>query len=253
MMNVKLFFLSAVMLTAMFFAGCASVDEISESDITVEMLEAKMAKKNDAAGLYRKSSGVLFRQVVKVPQLLDVDLETVLETKMIMPDKFRITTLKENQPVQVICSNGERGWIADLPGKKLHTLDGEQLQQLLTMARLSTPGAGYRTIFEKVEIFRCSNDDGEFYLLICSGKKDNKFRFYVDADDFVLRRMCGKIKVGSGELDYDSRIKSYGLYNGVMIPKVTETIQNGQKQIIELLNYELNPAVSGNEFAPPVF
>lgn len=248
------FFKIFILLVLFFCAGCCSVDEdLTASDISVETLEAEMSARVDPQGAYRNSKGFEFRQVVKIPQFLDDDMESVVETKMVMPDKFRITTLKDNEPMQIICSNGNRGWVADRSGKAIKMLDGDKLQQLLTFSKLGTPAGGYRRIFAKVEIFRLSNDDGEFYVLDCTGKNGSSFRFYVDADDFLLRRMKGRMKVGSGTLEYDSRIKSYGLYNGVMIPKVTETVQNGQKQIIELIKYELNPPVSETDFLPPVF
>lgn len=234
-------------------AGCASQDILTPSDLTVEVLESKMAAKIDASGNYKNSKSFLFRQTVKIPQFLDDDLESMVETKMVLPDKFRITTLKDNEPVQIICSNGSKAWMADASGKKLRVIEGEKLQQLLTLSKLAIPAFGYRNIFKSVEIFRCSNEEGEFYLLKCTGANGNTFKIYVDPADFLLRRMSGKMKVGSGYLDYDSRIKSYGLYNGVMIPRVTETVQNGQKQIVELVNYELNPDIPELEFLPPVF
>lgn len=253
MKKIKNILLSAIAAMIWSAGGCASADILSESDITVEVLEAKMAEKVDPAGRYRKSKSFAFRQQVKIPQFLDEDILNMVETKMVMPDKFCITTFKDNEPVQIICSNGDRGWIANVSAKKLISLDGEKLEQLHTFSKLATPAAGYRKIFDKVEIYRCSNDDGEFYLLVCSGKKGNTFRIYVDADDFMLRRMTGKVKVGSGYLDYDSRILNYGRYHGVMIPRVTETVQNGQKQIIELLSYELNPDIPAGDFAPPIY
>ena len=235
-------------------SGCSTLDdEISASDLTVEELEAKMTAKVDPSGAYRKSKGFIFRQLVKIPQFLDDALETMVETKMVLPDKFRITTLKDNEPVQIICSNGSSGWVTDSNGKKLRVLEGEKLQQLLTLSKLGTPAGEYRKIFTDVEIFRCSNDEGEFYVLDCVGKNGSSFRFYVDSEEFLLRRMTGRMKVGNVTLDYDSRIRNYGLYDGVLIPKITETVQNGQKQVVELLQYELNPTIAETDFLPPVF
>lgn len=237
------------------FSGCSSMDDdfISESDLSVEALEAKMAEKVDPTGAYRNSKGFIFRQTIKVPQFLDDDIETMVETKMVLPDKFRITTLQDNEPIQIICSNGNTGWMSESSGRKLKILEGEKLQQLLTLSKLGTPAGGYRKIFNKVEISRCSNDDGDFYVLDCTGRNGNSFRFYIDDEEFLLRRMKGRMNVGNGVLEYDSRVKSYGLFSGVMIPKVTETLQNGQKQIVELLKYELNPEIPETDFLPPVF
>lgn len=233
--------------------GCASTDDLRESDITVEELERRMTAKNDPSGNYRKSKSFIFTQTLKIPQLLDDDIEYMVETKMVMPDKFRITTFKDNKPWQIICSNGTRGWQADASGKKLKLIEGVRLQQLITLSRFSTPDVGYRGIFKEVKIYRCTNDEGEFYLLDCKGKHGNSFKIYVDAKDFLLRRMCGRLKVGSGHLDYDSRVLSYGLYDGVMIPKESVSVQNGQKQNITLVKYELNARIEARDFLPPVF
>ena len=234
-------------------AGCASQDILTPSDLTVEVLESKMAAKIDASGNYKNSKSFLFRQTVKIPQFLDEDIESMVETKMVVPDKFRITTFKDNKPQQIICSNGRHGWMADASGKKLKRLEGEQLQQLLTLSRFSTPDVGYKSVFKEVKIFRCSNEEGNFYLLDCVGRNGNTFKIYVDAKDFLLRRMSGKLKFGSGYLNYDSRILGYGLYDGVMIPKKSESVQNGQKQVVELVKYELNVPIPARDFLPPVF
>ena len=241
------------LLSLFLISGCASDDVLTASDLTVEELENKMAARVDASGNYRKSKSFIFRQAIKTPQFLDDDLESMVETKMMLPDKFRMTTLQDNEPVQIICSNGSKAWMADTASKKLNNIEGEKLQQLLTLSKLALPACGYRNIFKNVEIFRCSNDDGEFYLLKCTGNNENTFRIYVDASDFLLRRMSGRMKVGSGYLNYDSRIKSYGIYDGVMIPKVTETRQNGLKQVVEVISYKLNPEIPVQEFLPPVF
>lgn len=235
-------------------SGCASdPDLLLNSDLSIEELESRMAQRSDPAGNYRKSKAFLFRQVVKTPQFLAPDLEDMMETRMLIPDKFRITTLKDNAPVQIICSNGNTGWMADVSSKKLYHLSGHQLQQLLTLAKLGTPAGEYRKIFQDVKIFRCKNDDGNFYLLDCKGINGNTFRIYIDAVTFLPARMNGKIQAGHSTLNYDSKVKTYGNYNGVIIPKVTETIQNGQKQIIEIINYELNPELTDKDFLPPVF
>lgn len=250
---MKIFGYIVALLSVLVISGCASDDVLTVSDLTVEDLESKMAAKVDASGNYRKSKSFIFRQAIKTPQFLDDDLESMVETKMVLPDKFRMTTLQDNEPVQIICSNGRKAWMADTASKKLRNIEGERLQQLLTLSKLAIPAFGYRNIFKQVEIFRCSNDDGEFYLLKCVGNNQNTFNIYVDASEFLLRRMSGRMKVGGGHLEYDSRIKSYGLYNGVMIPKVTETRQNGLKQVVEVMSYELDPEISPQEFLPPVF
>lgn len=233
--------------------GCASTDVLSKSDISVEELERRMTLKNDPSGNYRKSKSFRFVQTVKIPQFLDEDLDSMVETKMVVPDKFRITTFEDNKPQQIICSNGRNGWMADAAGKKLKRLEGAELQRLLTLSRFSTPDVGYKSIFKEVKIFRCSNEDGEFYLLDCTGRNGNTFKIYVDAKEFLLRRMSGKLKFGSGYLNYDSRILGYGLYDGVMIPKKSESVLNGQKQIVELVKYELNVPIPDRDFLPPVF
>ncbi len=248
-----LFSAGGVLLTLFVICGCASTDVLSKSDISVEELERRMTLKNDPSGNYRKSRSFKFVQTVKIPQFLDEDMESMVETKMVVPDKFRITTFKDNKPQQIICSNGRNGWMVDASAQKLTKLEGKQLQQLLTLSKFSTPDVGYKGLFKEVKIFRCKNDEGEFYLLDCIGKNGNTFKIYVDAKEFLLRRMRGKLKVGSGSLSYDSRILSYGLYDGVMIPKKSESVQNGQKQIVELVKYELNIAIPEREFLPPVF
>ena len=250
----KLFSAAVPAMLLILFCGCAATsDSVTVSDITLEELERRMIAKCDPEGRYRNSKSFLFQQMVRIPQLLDDDVEQLVETKMVLPKRFRITTFKDNEPRQIICSNGDFGWQADASGKSVKLLDGERLQQLITLSRLSAPGQGYRSIFKDVKISRCVNDEGDFYRLDCVGRGGNTFRIYVCAKEFLQRRMCGDLKLQYGSLKYDSRITDYALFNGVLIPKRTESVQNGEKQIIEVIKFELNPTIPESDFLPPVF
>ena len=232
--------------------GCAPVETLTPSDLTLEQLEERMNKSMDPLGNYARSKTCVIRQEVEVPQFLDEPQVFMIETKMKRPDSFRITTYNNNEPIRVVCSDGKHGWTADYRDRKVSMLDGDRLKQMLILSRFSNPGGGYKNIFKKVDVAKCSNEDGNFYLITAVGENGSSFKIYVDPEEFFIRRIFGDMKVGSGTLDYDSRIGSYNRRDGVMIPQTTELTQNGQKQSSKVIFYQLDTVFPETEFLPPV-
>jgi len=221
--------------------------------LTLEQLEERMNKAMDPQGNYAKSKTCVIRQEVEIPQFLDEPQLFMVETKLKRPDVFRITTYENNKPIRVICSDGKYGWIADYKERKLSMLDGERLKQMLILSRFSNPGGGYKDIFKKVDVAKCRNEEGDFYLITAVGEKGSTFKIYVDANEFFIRRILGDLKMGAGTLDYDSRIVNYNRREGVMVPQMTELTQSGQKQSTKVIFYQLDTVFPETEFLPPVF
>jgi outer membrane lipoprotein-sorting protein len=132
-------------------------------------------------------------------------------------------------------------------------LDGKQLMQMLNMAKLANITGSYTSIFDKVEIFLCTNTDRNFYVLKCRNTEGSTFNIYVDAATFFVRRLQGKVKVGSAAVDYTSDIIAYDRHQGVLLPQKTITRQNGQKQEVKIIDYKLNVKFSNEDFLPPIF
>ena len=244
---------AAAVIFMLFAAGCSSTDTLSPSDLTVAQLESKMSKAMDPDNRYASSTGSVIRQEVKIPQLLDKSIENMVETKMAKPDKFLISTYEDNELLHSIGFDGRNGWRADHKKRRVDMLDGKQLLQILNMAKLANMTGSYTSIFDKVEIFRCTNSDGNFYLLKCSNTGGSTFNIYVDAATFFVRRLQGKIKVGNSSVDYFSEIVTYDRHQGVLLPQETITRQNGLKQEVKIIDYKLNVKFSSEDFLPPVF
>lgn len=250
---IKFVPVAAAVVLAVIFSGCATADKISQSDLDVETLELRMARAMDPDGRYAASSGSVIRQEVRIPQFLDDDIECMVETRMARPDKVLISTYDGNELEQVVGFDGRSGWLANYRRRRVDILEGAALTQILNMAKLANQTGSYRKIFEKVEVFRCSNNDGEFYLLQCRGNGGSEFKIYVDASTFFVRRLSGKIKMGGRSVDYESRITSYARHQGVLVPQESEIEQNGEKQIVKIIDYKLNVKFQDGDFLPPVF
>lgn len=235
--------------------GCQSFeDTLTPSDMTVSQLEEKMSKAMDPESRYSSSTNCIIKQLVKIPQFLDEDQESMVVTKLKKPGKFHISTIKDNEPVNVVCSDGINGWVADYDSKSITVLDGTQLTRMLTLAKIGNQPGGYSKIFKKVEIFRCTMDDRQYYVLHCTGNTDTVFDIFVDAKTFFVSMVKAKVKIGiANTLDYESKVLSYRRYDGVVIPQESIDIQNGQTRKVSIIDYDLDSEIADSDFQAPVF
>lgn len=239
----------------MFLAGCASnEDSLMPSDLTLAEVEKRIDKATDPNGAFAKSRTYTMLQQISVPRFLDDPEESLMEVKFEHPAKFCMISYEDNQPVSTVCSDGKSGWVADHRNRKIKILDGTELRRVQVMSQLGNPRESYLKIFPKVEIYRCTNEEGNFYRIDCYGEgQKTPVSVYVDDKDFFIRRMKFDLPVGSGNLDYDARIIQYELRDGVMIPVLTEITQNGEKMESRITSYKLNAPIPETDFVPPVF
>ena len=239
----------------MVFAGCASdKDILTPSDLTLAEIEQRIDKAADPDGVFMKSRTYTMLQQISVPRFLDDPEESLMEIKFEHPAKFCMISYEDNQPVSTVCSDGKSGWAADHSSRKIKIFDGAELRRLQVMSQLGNPRESYLKIFPKVEVFRCTNEEGSFYRIDCYGAgQQEPVSVYVDSKDFFIRRIKFDLAVGSGRLDYDARIIQYELREGVMIPVLTKITQNGEKMESRITSYKLNVEIPETDFIPPVF
>ena len=237
--------------------GCVSdKDVLLPSDLTVGELEKQMNSATDPRGVFAASNSYIMRQEIREKQFLDDDVIKMVEVKFEKPDKLALTTYEDNQIASVFCTDGKRGWIADYNSKKVVMLSERGLRRMNMLAALSRPGSGgYQAVFDKVEINKCTNKDGEFYRLTCYGKEQPyPMYLYVDSRNFLLRQAKMKVSVNDKDaFDYESRILNYGKREGVLIPMHTEVRQLGAVQRSKVIHYELNRKFDSSDFQAPVF
>ena len=254
-MKKSLFLSAAAVLAVLFFTGCASSSDIlSPSDLPLAEIEKRIDKAADPSGVFEKSRTYQILQQISIPRFLDDPEESLMEVKFEHPAKFCMTSFVDNKPVATFCSDGKSGWAADHSSRKIKIFDGAELHRLRVMSQLGNPRESYEKIFPKVEVFRCTNEYGNFYRIDCYGKNQtDPISVYVDAKDFFIRRIKFDLPVGSGRMDYDARIEKYELREGVMIPVETFITQNGEKMVSKITSYRLNVNIPETDFVPPVF
>ena len=241
--------------SAVFFFGCSTVeDELSPADLSLAELENRMHRASDPQGNFAKAKTYRILQTITTPQFLDDPLEQLVEVKFQRPDKFSMISYQDNKPVSMWCSDGQRGWVVDYDKRDIRVLDGRELRRMRLMSQISNPQESFSKIFVKVELFRCRNVEGDFYRVDCYGEdQKTPLSIYVDAATGLMRRMKFDLPVGAGQLQYDARIVEHGSREGVVVPLVTEVVQNGEKQIGKITSYRLNPQFQELDFLPPVF
>ena len=241
---------------AVLLTGCVSSGEkVFPADISLSELESRINKATDPEGVFAVSKSYIMKQEVRVKQFLDDDDVKMVELKFEKPDKLALLTYDDNQLSSIFCTDGKRGWVADCKNRKIVQLENEGLKRMQLLSRLSRPGSGgYADVFPKVELDKCIDDDGEFYRITCYPENQPyPICFYVDSDEFLLRKMKMKVLVEGKTFDYENRIIDYEVREGVKIPAVTQLEQMGISQSAKVIYYRINPVIPASDFQPPVF
>ena len=208
----------------------------------------------DPDGRYAKAKTFIQRQIVSTERFLDDPEEQVVEVKFERPANFRLTTLDDNVPVSGLIVSGNNGWMVDYSGERIVELTPEQLDQLKILSGISNPDNSLTRALRDIRICLCRIGEQEFYKITGQSRNpDNPVAIYIDKKDFLIRRIKAVFQIGSQSIRYDSTIRRYSLYEGVMIPAETTVIQNGQEQTTRVIYYKLDAIIPASDFRPPVF
>ncbi|MBR1966121.1 MAG: hypothetical protein IKA22_05880 [Lentisphaeria bacterium] len=246
-------------LCALLFCGCASLETLEESDLTIAELEEKMEKAMDPSGAFRRATSYVQREMLKIEGVFFDDIYQI-DLKYKKPDFLRLTTLENNQPISGVIYNAGSAWQVDYNEKKVKEITGADLIRLNMLHKLTTPTEKYSQIFKEIKVFRCkfADDDGEYYKIVCNpANKKNTVSVYVDANDFLPRRIDADLTVifENKPVEFESScvIESYELMDGVMIPQKAVSVSNGIESTTTVFDYKLNVNIPDSEFLPPVF
>ena len=152
----------------------------------------------------------------------------------------------------------KKNFLADLQKAKDAKLGSqltpEQLDQLKILSGISNPDNSLTRALRDIRICLCRIGEQEFYKITGQSRNsDNPVAIYIDKKDFLIRRIKAVFQIGSQSIRYDSTIRRYSLYEGVMIPAETTVIQNGQEQTTRVIYYKLDAIIPASDFRPPVF
>ena len=239
------------LLTLLTLCGCSfNREELAPADIPLDTLENSMAEATDPHGRYREAKTFVLKQEVETKRTFGSPLVQMIETKIMRPGCFKITTYDDNQPQLAIISNGESSWVADYKAKKVKKLEDEELRQVKKLSEISSPGSKLSEVFENVSVHDCRIGDDRFYKIVCPGDQGTVLNAYVGADSRQIERIT---LVKNGKVVYDSSLKGYGLYEGVRIPEETLVRAGGVEKVFKVIYCKLNTPLEHSEFRPPVF
>lgn len=251
-MKLGMQYMIAALLALTTLCGCSGLsdEELSPSDISLEELEKRMAEATDPHGRFAKAKSFILKQEVETKRFLDTPIVQMVETKIMQPDYFKITTYSDNQPASALISNGTSSWVVDYENRKVKMVDPDKLGQVKKFSDITSPGSRFSRIFSNVTVQKCRIGDKLYYKLVCPGDDGNVLNAYVDAETCQTVRIS---IVKKGEVVYDSSLMGYGLYEGVRIPEKTSVRSGGVEKVSTVLRCKLNPAIDISEFRPPVF
>lgn len=249
MIGVKAVFIGALAASAavllQFCSGCAtsSAEQELSPDMTLSELESRIHAARDPQGVFMHAKSYVQKQIVTTD-----GRDALVEIKYLAPDKYRLVTLKDNQPDTAIILNGDSAWFVNYQTHRVIAATDEQLVRLKKMYTLGTPGSSYQHLFAQVNLSMVVTDGREYYKMTClpSRRTDTPLYIYVSKDSFLIQRV-----VIPKPLDYQSTIERYGLYEGVMIPERTLIEQNGIRSVSKIYFNKINAEVSPDEFLPP--
>lgn len=248
---------------AVFLCGCAVVETLEPSDLTINQLEEKMEKAMDPEGAFRKADSYVQREMLKIAGLF-TDAIYQIDLKYKKPNFLKLTTFENNQPVSAVIYNSGSAWQVDYNEKKVKEITGSDLIRLNMLHKLTVPTEKYSQIFKKVEVFRCrvqeesSEKPVDYYKIVC-GEQDggNTIAIYVSAEDFRPRRIDADltlvVKNKKQTFSYDCFIDVYELMDNVMIPQKTTAVSDGIESTTTVFDYKLNVDIPDSEFLPPIF
>ena len=252
-----------IFFAVLFFCGCASVETLEKSDLTLTELEEKMEKAMDPDGAFRKADSYVQREMLKIEGLF-VDSIYQIDLKYKKPHFFKLTTLENNQPISAVIFNAGSAWQVDYNEKKVTEITGTDLLRLQMLYKLTSPAEKYSQLFKNIEVLRCKiqgdseNAAEDYYKVICgSAQNGNVINIYVDAKDFLPRRIHADltliIKSKKQKFESDCNIESYELMDNVMIPQKSASVSNGVESTSTVFDYKLNVEIPDSEFLPPIF
>ena len=232
--------------------GCSSFsdEELSPAKITITELEERRAKATDPNGRFAEAKSFVLKQELETKRFLEKPLVQMVETKILRPGFFKITTYEDNQPKIAIISNGESSWVVDYDAKKVRMLDADKLRQVKKFSDITTPGSKLSDIFTDIIVQDCRIGDRLYYKVSCNGEENTVLNLYIDADTYQTERVT---VVTDGKVTYDSSLRGYGLYEGIRIPEETSVRNGDVEQVLKVIYCKLNSPIDPTEFRPPAF
>ncbi len=251
-MNAKFLFPAAILLL---FCGCASTsEEDTIADLSLDEIELRKTRATDPEGRYARARTSIIRQEVCTPTgWLDPDIVQMVEVKFEEPGNFKVTTFDDNAPAHAIIINDQQAWIADYNSEIVGTIPHEQLEKVRILQRISQPDTLLKDVFSQIEVSKCKDEENQYYKLTCSNPGMNPIELYIDAHDFLPRKLSGVFNLNGNNVRYESQVIRYGMHEGVRIPEETLIIQNGLRQNAKLIYFKLDIPIASADFRPPVF
>lgn len=251
---MKYFFLSSLV-TAFVLCGCASTGEICrESDLSIEEIEKRKTLAVDPDGRYAKAKTSVMRQEIRTAVgWMEPEKLEMVEIKYEEPGNFKLTTFEDNEPVSAIIINNDQAWLANYDNESVFNYPLEELKKVRLLQKLSMPDTKLKDVFAEIKAYRCTVDEKEYYKLVCSNPGMRDLNLYIDANDFLPRRITGTFSINGTDLKYESEMVRYALFEGVRIADESIVKLNNLKQTGKVIFFKLDIPLHASDFRPPVF
>ena len=248
---LRLFFSVLSVTCLIFVSGCITDEPETDVplDITLEQLVERMERATDPDRVYQHCTSYILKQ--KVTSSYN-SKEYVVETKFKLPNFMKTTTYENDAYLQSILYNGKHAWEVNEKGNK--EITGKPFEFLHEFAEMGHPANTILNVFLKVEFTKIREGKKQYYKLVCFPKNEEMSPcvIYLDAYDYLTRKMETNIYSFRGKFPYKSTIDKYEKCNGVLIPKETVVDAGGSVLKYTVIDYKLNVEIPDSEFNLPV-
>jgi outer membrane lipoprotein-sorting protein len=207
-MKIKNLFVNAVFLLLMFNLNAQTLQEILNQHF-------------QAVG----QRTLLEKQTYSIKATIhQMGMEIPMQMQMKRPNKFRMEM--EMQGMNMVQAyDGKNGWIiAPWMSPEPQDLKGPELQQAMEQANIDGELYQYAEKGATASLIgRETVGSIPMYNIELIDKDKNIKNYYIDASEFLIRKVTAKLNLQGKEMEAEQNIKEYQLINGVMMPGVIES------------------------------
>lgn len=165
----------------------------------------------------------------KEVQSFDMTIEQMgmkipMNMKLKRPDKFRMEMEVQGQKM-ITVYNGEQGWmIAPWIGQMPQELTGADLKQAMEQGNFDGELYNYAERGYDASLIGKVNIDGKpMFNVQLTGEDASVKNYYIDADDYLVKRIKSTIKNQGQSVDTEVQITEYKKIDGITVPARMET------------------------------
>ncbi len=179
-------------------------------------------------------------------------MEIPMTMKLKRPNKFRMEMEMQGQKM-VQAYDGENGWmVAPWMSPEPQELSGAQLSQAMDQANFDGELYNYKEKGTEASLIGKVNVDGTpMYNIKLTDKNGTVKNYFVDADDYLIRKIKAKVNAQGQEVEVEQNLTGYEEFDGVKMPTKIESKNPMGTAVINFKEIKFNEPMDDALFVKP--